>query len=132
MKVKEMSFPEAVSLLTGTPLQNYTAPKAPVIPKERRLLLPDVDSSRDAVKTYLEGRGIHPEIIDYCIEKKLLFQTSQYKNALFVGYDRMGRCAAPSASSNPRPPAAISTIPSPLRRILRPIPSTCLRQPSTC
>lgn len=86
-----MSFPEAVSLLTGTPLQNYTAPKAPVIPKERRLLLPDVDSSRDAVKTYLEGRGIHPEIIDYCIEKKLLFQTSQYKNALFVGYDRMGK-----------------------------------------
>ena len=91
VKVKEMSFPEAVSQLTGTPLQAYTAPKAPMIPKERRLLLPDVDSSCDAVKAYLEGRGIHPEIIDYCIEKKLLFQTSQYKNALFVGYDRMGK-----------------------------------------
>ena len=55
------------------------------------MLLPDVDSSCDAVKAYLKGRGIHPEIIDYCIEKKLLFQTSQYKNALFVGYDRMGK-----------------------------------------
>ena len=91
VKVKEMPFPEAVSQLTGTPLRAYTAPKAPVMPKERRLLLPDVDSSCDAVKAYLEGRGIHPEIIDYCIEKKLLFQTSQYKNALFVGYDRMGK-----------------------------------------
>lgn len=91
VKVKEMPFPEAVSQLTGTPLRAYTAPKAPVMPKERRLLLPDVDSSCDVVKAYLEGRGIHPEIIDYCIEKKLLFQTSQYKNALFVGYDRMGK-----------------------------------------
>lgn len=27
VKVKEMSFPDAVSLLTGTPPQSYTAPK---------------------------------------------------------------------------------------------------------
>lgn len=52
VKVKEMPFPEAVSQLTGTPLRAYTAPKAPVMPKERRLLLPDVDSSCDAVKAY--------------------------------------------------------------------------------
>lgn len=91
VKVKEMSFPDAVSLLTGTPLQAYTVPKEPVIPRERRLLLPDVDASCDAVKRYLEGRGIHATVIDYCIEKKVLFQTAQYKNALFVGYDRMGK-----------------------------------------
>ena len=35
VKVKEMSFPDAVSLLTGTPLQAYTVPKEPVIPRER-------------------------------------------------------------------------------------------------
>lgn len=90
VKVKEMSFPDAVSLLTGTP-QSYTAPKEPVIPKERRLLLPDVDTNCDTVKQYLEGRGIHATVVDYCIEKKLLFQTAQYKNVLFVGYDRMGK-----------------------------------------
>ena len=91
VKVKGITFPEAVSLLTGTPLQAYTAPREPVIPQERRLLLPDVDTNCDTVKRYLEGRGIHATIIDYCIEKKLLFQTAQYKNALFVGYDRMGK-----------------------------------------
>ena len=91
VKVKGMSFPEAVNLLAGTPPQIYTAPKEPVIPRERRLLLPEVDTNCDTVKRYLEGRGIHATVIDYCIEKKLLFQTAQYKNALFVGYDRMGK-----------------------------------------
>lgn len=91
VKVKGMSFPDAVSLLTGTPLQAYTEPKEPVIPRDRRLLLPDVDTNCDTVKQYLEGRGIHATIIDYCIEKKLLFQTAQYKNVLFVGYDQMGK-----------------------------------------
>ena len=91
VKVKEMSFPDAVSLLTGTPPQSYTAPKEPVIPKERRLLLPDVDTNCDTVKQYLDGRGIHATVVDYCIEKKILFQTAQYKNALFVGYDQMGK-----------------------------------------
>lgn len=32
VKVKGMTFPEAVNLLTGTPPQAYTAPKEPVIP----------------------------------------------------------------------------------------------------
>ena len=91
VKVKEMSFPDAVSLLTGTPPQSYTAPKEPIIPEERRLLLPDVDTNCDTVKQYLDGRGIHATVVDYCIEKKILFQTVQYKNALFVGYDQMGK-----------------------------------------
>ena len=65
VKVKEMSFPDAVSLLTGTPPQSYTAPKEPVISKERRLLLPDVDTNCDTVKQYLDGRGIHATVVDY-------------------------------------------------------------------
>lgn len=90
VKVKEMSFPDAVRLLTGAPIQSYTPPK-PAAPKERNLLLPEVDSNCDEVKKYLQGRGIHPIIIDYCIENKLLFQTVNYKNALFVGYDNTGK-----------------------------------------
>ena len=91
VKVKEMSFPDAVRLLTGAPIQTYVPPKEHSAPKERNLLLPEVDTNCDEVKKYLQGRGIHPIIIDYCIENKLLFQTVNYKNALFVGYDNTGK-----------------------------------------
>lgn len=91
VKVKEMSFPDAVRLLTGAPIQAYVPPKEKPAPKERNLFLPEVDTNCDEVKKYLQGRGIHPIIIDYCIENKLLFQTVNYKNALFVGYDNTGK-----------------------------------------
>lgn len=91
VKVKEMPFPDAVRLLTGGPIQTYVPPKEYTAPKERKLLLPEVNSNCDEVKKYLQGRGIHPTIIDYCIENKLLFQTVNYKNALFVGYDSAGK-----------------------------------------
>ena len=91
VKVKEMSFPDAVRLLTGAPIQTYVPPKEHSAPKERNLLLPEVDTNCDEVKKYLQGRGIHPIIIDDCIENKLLFQTVNYKNALFIGYDNTGK-----------------------------------------
>ena len=91
VKVKEMSFPDAVRLLIGAPIQTYGPPKEYTAPKERKLLLPEVDTDCSAVKKYLQGRGIHPIIIDYCIENKLLFQTVNYKNVLFVGYDNTGK-----------------------------------------
>ena len=91
VKVKEMSFPDAVRLLTGAPIQTYVPPKEHSAPKERKLLLPEADTDCEEVRKYLQGRGIHPTIIDYCIENKLLFQTANYKNALFVGYDNAGK-----------------------------------------
>lgn len=91
VKVKEMPFTDAVRLLTGAPIQTYVPSKEHTAPKERNLLLPEVDTNCDEVKKYLQGRGIHPTIIDYCIENKLLFQTVNYKNALFVGYDNTGK-----------------------------------------
>ena len=91
VKVKGMSFPDAVHQLTGGVFKNYTPPKQPPTPKERNLLLPEVTEDCEEVKKYLQGRGIHPTIIDYCIANKLLFQTANYKNALFVGYDQSGK-----------------------------------------
>ena len=91
VKVKGMSFPDAVRQLTGGVFKNYAPPKQPPTPKERNLLLPEVTEDCEEVKKYLQGRGIHPTIIDYCIANKLLFQTANYKNALFVGYDQSGK-----------------------------------------
>ena len=53
--------------------------------------MPELNSNHDRVLNYLMGRGIHPVVLDYCLEHKLLFETKQYHNALFAGYDREGK-----------------------------------------
>ena len=45
----------------------------------------------DCVEKYLQGRGIHPVIIRYCLDNKLLFESADYHNAMFVGYDKDGK-----------------------------------------
>ena len=45
VKVKGMSFPDAVHQLTGGVFKNYTPPKQPPAPKERNLLLPEDQTS---------------------------------------------------------------------------------------
>ena len=53
--------------------------------------MPELNPNTRKVADYLLGRGIHPEIIDYCLKNKLLFETRKYHNALFAGYDANGK-----------------------------------------
>ena len=46
---------------------------------------------RASMEKYLQGRGIHPVIIRYCLDNKLLFESADYHNAMFVGYDKDGK-----------------------------------------
>jgi len=92
MKVKEYTLPEAVELLVGRGAIMEPAdrtyeyqPKA-----ERKLLMPELTDKPYRVKQYLKERGIHPDIIQYCIDNSLLFETADYHNAVFVGYDKQG------------------------------------------
>ena len=48
------------------------------------------NGNNEKVKSYLEGRGIHSVIIDYCIKTKRLYEESKHHNAVFVGYDLKG------------------------------------------
>lgn len=90
IKVKDYSFLQAVETILGR-----AATKPPVFiaqkpePK-RQLLMPELSKSTDRVERYLKSRGIHPIIIDYCLENKLLFESKDYHNALFIGYDTAG------------------------------------------
>lgn len=91
IKVKEYSLPDAVEVLMGrdapdVPVCSYTRKKQ----ETRKLLMPELAEYPYHVKRYLQGRGIHPVIIDYCIEHSLLFETAGYHNAVFVGYDKQG------------------------------------------
>ena len=78
IKVQGFSFTQAVETLVGRaavlPPISRAAPK-PAPP--RKLLMPELNSNHDRVLNYLMGRGIHPVVLDYCLEHKLLFETKQ-------------------------------------------------------
>lgn len=92
MKVKEYSLPEAVELIVGReaimelPTKDYEFKTKPV----KKLLMPELTDKPYRTKQYLRERGIHPEIIQYCIYNSLLFETAKYHNVVFVGYDKQG------------------------------------------
>ena len=120
IKVKEMSFPDAVGLLLeciegatpgvvsqaghGTRLTPEALVASghgdgimpaslsqPEKDRGRRLVLPEKLGGYPAlVARYLAGRGIARSLIDYCIEHRLLYESKEYHNAVFVGYDAGG------------------------------------------
>ena len=90
IKVQDYPFTQAVETILGR-----TAARPPVIsyrqqiPEPHRdLMMPELNSNTKAVVKYLMGRGIHPEVIDYCLTHRLLFESRQYHNAVFVGIDK--------------------------------------------
>ena len=88
--VKGYTLPAAIEMLLGR-----TAAKQPKSYKQKdravkKLLLPPRADNNEKVKAYLISRGIHPEILDYCFENNLIFESLQYHNAVFVGHDESG------------------------------------------
>lgn len=90
IKVKDMSFTEAVEQIMG-----QEAIKPPVFispPKElsKAFFLPQRDSGYADVERYLTGRGISRDLIRYCADLLILYQThsGRHVNAVFVGYDK--------------------------------------------
>ena len=76
IKVKGIPFTQAVEIILGR-----EAEKPPVFyrQKERKhteLLMPELSETTDRVEKYLQSRGIHPVIIHYCIENKLIFESA--------------------------------------------------------
>ena len=90
IKVKGLSFMEAVEAIIGR-----AAIQPPVFYRQkekvhRDFLMPKLSDDTSHVERYLRSRGIHPVIIRYCIEHKTLFESMDYHNAVFVGYDKDG------------------------------------------
>ena len=95
-KVKNLSFIEAVKAITGemnnwkTAPTNYVKKERITEKPERKLQLPELEKYPVKAKAYLMQRGIAESVIDYCIEHSLIFETREYHNVLFVGYDKEG------------------------------------------
>jgi hypothetical protein len=91
IKVRGMTLPEAVLQIDGqAAVMPPVSPKVQKPVESKKLLLPEKNENNDHVITYLTGRSIHREIIDYCIRTKQLYESHDYHNAVFIGFDRHG------------------------------------------
>jgi len=91
MKVRGLSLPQAVEAVTGNIAVSSPASykREGTVPK--RLILPERNHNADNVIRYLRGRGIHSEVITYCLDNLMLYESRDYHNAVFVGYDERGQ-----------------------------------------
>lgn len=91
MKVKNYSLPEAVEAIAGHGAVQPSISYKPKQDRHRDLLMPELMERPSQAAAYLRSRGIHPKVIEYCIENNLLFETVKYHNAVFVGYGNDGK-----------------------------------------
>ena len=93
IRVKEIPLPQAVQMIAGTGAVSYEIPnRQPQTKQPKRLLIPELERYPVRAKNYLRSRGISQKIIDYGFSHSLIFETKDYHNVMFVGYDREG-CA---------------------------------------
>lgn len=97
IQVKGMRFMEAVTHLTGIRYQERVTPtprayaKEPLSSSDKAdFVLPPKNFNTRLVESYLRKRGISQEILDFCIDQDLLYESARYHNAVFVGCDLQG------------------------------------------
>jgi len=97
IKVKGMSFLDAMKILSGdgalSPHFDAKLRENIVHEEKRKLLLPEKSETNLEVIRYLTGRGIDRDIIRYCIDEGLLYESLPYHNCIFVGHDESGKVA---------------------------------------
>lgn len=88
IKVRGISLPEAVLHLNEQAAIS-SSPEAQAIPEEGGVpfTLPEAYESSSRVVDYLRGRGIAHEVLEACLETGLLYESRNYHNAVFVGFD---------------------------------------------
>ena len=95
IKVKGIPFTEAVGMILGRAAE--MPPVSHILgdshqPKEKNLLLPEpVEGRPERVIAYLTSRGIDGPLLEACINHRLLYESAEYHNAVFVGYDPAGK-----------------------------------------
>ncbi|MEG1761950.1 MAG: DUF3991 domain-containing protein, partial [Hydrogenoanaerobacterium sp.] len=95
MKCENMSFVESVEQLSGSTgtyvpnladnrKENIEQPKPP-------MKLPPVDPTGSRAKAYLiKTRGLDPQVVKELMNDKLIYESADYHNVVFVGYDKNG------------------------------------------
>ena len=109
IKMRGMNFVDAVETVLGTKYigashgsASYSASFALPVEKANqasssleqsmaKLVLPEKAPFPTRVVSYLQKRGISPEVINRCLSHELLFESRRNQNAVFVGYDELGQ-----------------------------------------
>ena len=90
IKVKGYSFKEAMKTILGqevsTPSDFSFAQKK----EPKKLLLPEKNENNDIVTSYLKSRGISDEVINYCVNHEILYESKDRHHAIFIGFDEWG------------------------------------------
>ena len=89
IKVEKMTLQEAVESILNKEIVEYKMPKEE-LKESKTIVIPKKASTSKQVIEYLENRGIDEEIIQYCINKKLIYQEDKTNNIVFLGYDDYG------------------------------------------
>ena len=84
------SYPEAVEYLIGNSSAMFiTSP--PVVKEAKLFKLPPKNENISRVKAYLlHTRGIDEDVFQAFVDKGLIYESADYHNAIFVGYDKDG------------------------------------------
>lgn len=92
IKVRGMSFTDAVEAVTGRADLSYTPAPADIKKAEpKELSLPEKNDNDRRVIAYLcKTRGIDSGIVFDCIKQGKLYESRKYHNAVFVGTDEYG------------------------------------------
>ena len=92
IKVRGFSFMEAAEhILNCSDIQPPAFRSAEKTEKAKELVLPLPNRTNDNVFRYLTERGIDSGIINFCIQKNILYESKKYNNAVFVGLDKTGK-----------------------------------------
>ena len=88
IKVRNFTFINAVQTVLGNiKMQAPVQYKQQEKNKEKHLKVPIKAVNNDRAINYLLSRGIDKDIINYCIENKLLYQEEKTNNVVFIGYN---------------------------------------------
>ena len=93
IKVQGFSFTQAVEALAGqnfSPLPHVLQAQ-PKKQEPRVLSLPQPSRCATHAVSYLHGRGIDYDVIDYCIQTGRVYESQKYHNCVFVGRDLKGQ-----------------------------------------
>ena len=83
--VEGVPFVEAVRLLCEESPGYVPTPHEQVERKRPSFRLPPIAENCDRITRYLLGRGISNAVIQYCIERKILYESAEYHNCVFLG-----------------------------------------------
>ena len=89
IKVEKLTLQDAVKSILNREIVEYVVPKEEQN-ENRKIVIPLRASTNQQVIEYLKNRGIDEEIIQECIDKKLIYQEKKTNNIVFLGYDNDG------------------------------------------